>query len=64
MDEEKSNVHTQRSHGLASPIRLEFYLLKPYNPVAWRSYVKGFDAGAATWFGYYGDGFKKTWLDK
>ena len=40
------------------------YLLKPHNPVAWRAYVKGFDAGAATWFGYYGGGFKKTWLDK
>lgn len=40
------------------------YLTKPIIPVAFRDYVKGFDAGAATWLGYYGGGMKKTWLDK
>lgn len=40
------------------------YLSKSIIPVAYRDYVKGFDAGAATWFGYYGGGLKKTWMDK
>jgi peptide/nickel transport system substrate-binding protein len=40
------------------------YLAKTIIPVVYRDYVKGFEAGAATWFGYYGGGMKKTWLDK
>jgi peptide/nickel transport system substrate-binding protein len=40
------------------------YLMKTINHVAHRDYVKGHDFGAATWFGYYGGGLKKTWLDK
>ncbi|MBM4332760.1 MAG: hypothetical protein FJ117_16365 [Deltaproteobacteria bacterium] len=40
------------------------YLAKPINPIAYRDYVKGVEAGAATWFGYYGGGMKKVWLDK
>jgi peptide/nickel transport system substrate-binding protein len=40
------------------------YLSKSIIPVAYREEVKGFGAGAATWFGYYGGGLKKTWLDK
>jgi len=40
------------------------YLCKSIIPVAYRDYVKGFGAGAATWFGYYGGGMKKTWMDK
>ncbi len=40
------------------------YLAKSIIPVAYREYVRGFDAGAGTWFGYYGGGLKKVWLDK
>ena len=40
------------------------YLAKPINPIAYRDYVKGFGAGAATWFGYYGGGLKYTWIDR
>ncbi len=40
------------------------YLLKPSIPLAIRDYVKGHDFGGATWFGYYGGGLKKVWLDK
>jgi hypothetical protein len=40
------------------------YLAKMVIPVARREYVKGYEAGAATWFGYYGGGMKKVWLDK
>jgi ABC-type transport system substrate-binding protein len=40
------------------------YLAKSRTPIVFRDYVKGFDAGAATWFGYYGGGMKKVWLDK
>jgi len=41
-----------------------FYILKPSIPIAIRDYVKGHEFGAATWFGYYGGGFKKVWIDK
>jgi peptide/nickel transport system substrate-binding protein len=40
------------------------YLAKSIIPVAYRDYVKGHEAGAATWFGYYGGGLKYTWMDK
>ena len=40
------------------------FLAKSTIPVAFRDYVKGFEAGAGTWFGYYGGGMVKTWLDK
>ena len=40
------------------------YLGKQVIPVAYRDYFKGYGAGAATWFGYYGGGMKKVWLDK
>ncbi len=40
------------------------YLAKSIIPVGYRDYVKGFDAGMATWFGYHGGGFARTWLDK
>ena len=40
------------------------YLAKSVIPVAYRDYVKGFEAGAGTWFGYYGGGMIKVWLDK
>jgi len=39
------------------------YISRPKTPLAHRDYVKGFEAGAGTWWGYYGGGFKKTWLD-
>jgi len=41
-----------------------FYVARPQTPVAHRDYVKGFGAGAGTWFGYYGGGLKMAWLDK
>ena len=41
-----------------------FYVARTQTPVAYRDYVKGFGAGAGTWFGYYGGGLKITWLDK
>ena len=40
------------------------FLLRFVTPLAYRDYVKGFEAGAGTWFGYYGGGMKKAWLDK
>ena len=40
------------------------YLAKSIIPLAYRDYVKGFEAGMATWFGYHGGGFVKTWFDK
>lgn len=40
------------------------YLSKTIIPVAYRDFLKGFGAGAATWFGYYGGGMKNVWLDK
>jgi hypothetical protein len=40
------------------------YLVRPQTPVAHRSFVKGFKAGAGTWFGYYGGGLKLAWFDK
>jgi peptide/nickel transport system substrate-binding protein len=40
------------------------YLAKSIIPLAYRDYVKGFGAGMATWFGYHGGGFVKTWMDK
>jgi hypothetical protein len=40
------------------------YILKPSIPIAIRDYVKGHEFGAATWFGYYGGGLKKVWIDK
>jgi peptide/nickel transport system substrate-binding protein len=41
-----------------------FYLSRPKTPAAYRSYVKGFEAGAGTWSAYYGGGFLRAWLDK
>ncbi len=41
-----------------------FYISRPKTPLAFRSYVKGFEAGAGTWSAYYGGGFIRTWLDK
>jgi peptide/nickel transport system substrate-binding protein len=40
------------------------YLAKTKYPLVFRSYVKGVEGGASTWFGYYGGGMKKVWLDK
>lgn len=40
------------------------FLYKSIIPVAFRDYLKGHDVGASTWFGYYGGGMKKVWLDK
>lgn len=40
------------------------YLLKSVIPVAYRDYVKGHEVGASTWFGYYGGGFSRVWLDR
>ena len=40
------------------------YFAKSIISIAYRDYVKGHDAGASTWFGYYGGGLKKVWLDK
>jgi peptide/nickel transport system substrate-binding protein len=40
------------------------YLAKSVIPVAYRDYVKGHEAGAGTWFGYYGGGMLKVWLDR
>jgi hypothetical protein len=39
-------------------------LAKQVIPIAYRSFVKGHEAGAGTWFGYYGGGMKKVWFDK
>ena len=41
-----------------------FYFAKSIISIAYRDYLKGHDAGASTWFGYYGGGMKKVWLDK
>src|SRR4030042_4549273 len=41
-----------------------FYIARGKPTLAFRDYVKGFGAGLGTWFGYYGGGFKKAWLDK
>ena len=35
------------------------FLLRFVTPLAYREYVKGFEAGAGTWFGYYGGGMKR-----
>jgi peptide/nickel transport system substrate-binding protein len=40
------------------------YLTKTIIAIAYRDSVKGHEAGAATWFGYYGGGMKKVWLEK
>jgi peptide/nickel transport system substrate-binding protein len=40
------------------------YLTKSVIPVAYRDYLKGHDVGASTWFGYYGGGLSRVWLDK
>jgi peptide/nickel transport system substrate-binding protein len=40
------------------------YLTKSVIPVAYRDYVKGHEVGASTWFGYYGGGFSRVWLDR
>ena len=40
------------------------YLTKSVIPVAYRDYVKGHEVGAGTWFGYYGGGFSRVWLDR
>jgi peptide/nickel transport system substrate-binding protein len=40
------------------------YISKSIIPIAYRDYVKGHEAGAATWYGYHGGGLKKVWLDK
>jgi len=41
-----------------------FYVNKPVISICHRDYVKGHEFGASTWFGYYGGGMKKVWLDK
>ena len=41
-----------------------FYVAKSVIGVAYRDYVKGHEAGAATWFLYYKGGMKKVWYDK
>ena len=40
------------------------YLAKSVIPVAYRDYLKGHEVGASTWFGYYGGGLARVWLDK
>jgi peptide/nickel transport system substrate-binding protein len=40
------------------------YVAKSIIPVAYQQYVKGHEAGMATWFGYYQGGIKCVWLDK
>ncbi len=40
------------------------YLAKSIIPLVFRDYVKGLEGRASTWFGYYGGGMKKVWLDK
>ena len=40
------------------------YLAKSIIMVSYREYVKGHEAGMATWFGYHDGGLKKVWLDK
>jgi peptide/nickel transport system substrate-binding protein len=40
------------------------YLAKSVIPCAHRDYVKGHEFGMGTWFGYYGGGLKKVWLDR
>ena len=41
-----------------------FYICRPKTSLAYKDYVKGFEAGAGTWWGYYGGGFKKAWIEK
>jgi peptide/nickel transport system substrate-binding protein len=41
-----------------------YYVAKTIIAISYRDYVKGHDGGASTWFGYYGDGMKKVWLDR
>ncbi len=41
-----------------------YYLAKSIIAISYRDYVKGHGGGASTWFGYYGGGMKKVWLDK
>jgi len=41
-----------------------FYLAKSIIAISYRDYVKGHGGGASTWFGYYGGGMKKVWLDQ
>ena len=40
------------------------YLAKTLIPLVHRDYVEGLEGRASTWFGYYGGGMKKVWLDK
>jgi peptide/nickel transport system substrate-binding protein len=40
------------------------YLAKSIIPLVFRDYVNGLEGRAATWFGYYGGGMKKVWIDK
>jgi peptide/nickel transport system substrate-binding protein len=42
----------------------ELYLFRYKTALAHRDYMKGFDAACGTWWGYYGGGMKKAWLDK
>jgi len=38
------------------------FLVRTSTPLAYRDYVKGFEAGAGTWFGYYKGGLKRLGL--
>jgi peptide/nickel transport system substrate-binding protein len=40
------------------------YLSRTKTALAHKDYLKGFKAGAGTWWGYYGGGFKEAWLDR
>jgi len=40
------------------------HVVRTKTALAIRDYVKGLDGGLGTWWGYYGGGLKKTWLDK
>jgi len=41
-----------------------YYISKTIISISYRDYVKGHEAGASTWFGYYGGGMRKVWLDR
>ena len=41
-----------------------YYISRPKTPAAYRTNVRGFEAGAGTWSAYYGGGFLRAWLDK
>jgi peptide/nickel transport system substrate-binding protein len=41
-----------------------YYVAKTIIAISYRDYVKGHDGGASTWFGYYGGGMRKVWLDR